>query len=472
MERKIFISDITMKQTGGSAGDTLSFRQKIELSKMLDKLGVSVIESAPILNGKSDSLLVKSLASAVKNSILAVPVDIFSTDSVTETWAALQGAAHPRLQVSLPVSTVQMEYICHFKPATALQTIADTVAACSALCPDVEFIAEDFGRAESAFLSDAIQTAVDSGATVVTVRDTAGNLLADEFHASVKNIRSQLPESVTLGVWCSNGMYMADSCGIAAVRAGADEIKTTPYGNSTVALKRFVNILSAKADVCRASCAVRLTELDRTVGQIKRLCEAKQSKSPLTLDGLHEDRSYLQLTIHDDMEAVLKVVGKLGYDLNEEDSRKVYDTFQKMASKNGKVEAKELDAIVATVAFQVPPTYRLESYVINSGNTISATCHLRLKKGEEVLESVCVGDGPVDAAFQAIEKVVGRHFELDDFQIQSVAEGREAMGEAVVRLRSAGKIYSGRGISRDIVGSSVMAYLNAVNKIAYEEDEA
>lgn len=472
MERKIFISDITMKQTGGSAGDTLSFRQKIELSKMLDKLGVSVIESAPILNGKSDSLLVKSLASAVKNSILAVPVDIFSKDSVTETWAALQGAAHPRLQVSLPVSTVQMEYICHFKPATALQTIADTVAACSALCPDVEFIAEDFGRAESAFLSDAIQTAVDSGATVVTVRDTAGNLLADEFHASVKNIRSLLPESVTLGVWCSNGMYMADSCGITAVRAGADEIKTTPYGNSTVALKRFVNILSAKADVCRASCAVRLTELDRTVGQIKRLCEAKQSKSPLTLDGLHEDRSYLQLTIHDDMEAVLKVVGKLGYDLNEEDSRKVYDTFQKMASKNGKVEAKELDAIVATVAFQVPPTYRLESYVINSGNTISATCHLRLKKGEEVLESVCVGDGPVDAAFQAIEKVVGRHFELDDFQIQSVAEGREAMGEAVVRLRSAGKIYSGRGISRDIVGSSVMAYLNAVNKIAYEEDEA
>ena len=108
MERKIYISDITMKQAGGGTGDSLSFRQKIELSKMLDKLGVSVIETAPILNGKSDILLVKSLASAVKDSILAVPVDMFSEDSVAVTWAALQGAARPRLQVSLPVSTVQM----------------------------------------------------------------------------------------------------------------------------------------------------------------------------------------------------------------------------------------------------------------------------------------------------------------------------------------------------------------------------
>ena len=127
------------------------------------------------------------------------------------------------------------------------------------------------------------------------------------------------------------------------------------------------------------------------------------------------------------------------------------------------VSAKELDAIIASVALQVPSTYQLESYVINSGNVITATCHIMLKKGDAVMESVCVGDGPIDAAFLAIEKVIGRHYELDDFQIQSVTEGREAMGETVVRLRFEGKIYSGRGISTDIVGSSIDAYLNAVN---------
>jgi 2-isopropylmalate synthase len=266
-------------------------------------------------------------------------------------------------------------------------------------------------------------------------------------------------------------MFQADSCAIAAVRAGADEVKTTPYGNSTVSLKRFVKILDAKSDLCKARCDVRVIDLDRTVERIKILCEARSSKSSKPLEGLDIDRDALTLTRHDDREAVLKVVSKLGYELGEEDAARVYEAFVRVASKSESVEAKELDAIVASVAYQVPPTYRLESYVINSGNIISATCHLRLRKGDGVLESVCVGDGPVDAAFQAVDKVVGRQYELDDFQIRSVAEGREALGETVVRLRYEDRIYSGRGVSRDIVGSSLMAYLNAVNKMAYEEGE-
>ena len=221
-----------------------------------------------------------------------------------------------------------------------------------------------------------------------------------------------------------------------------------------------------------ARSGVRVIDLERTVGRIRLLCEAKPAKSFKPLEGPDIDRDALTLTAHDDRDAVLKVVSKLGYDLSGEDADRVYETFVRLAARSEVVEAKELDAIVASVAYQVPPTYKLESYVINSGNIISATCHLRLRKDDGVLESVCVGDGPVDAAFQAVDKVVGRQYELDDFQIRSVAEGREAMGEAVVRLRFEGKVYSGRGISRDIVGSSLMAYLNAVNKMAYEEGEA
>ena len=472
MERMIYVSDVTMKQAVGLHGESLSFRQKIELAKLLDKLGVSVIETAPIRNGRSDSLLVKSLASAIKDSTLAVPVDIMSAESVQVTWNALRDARHPRLQVCVPVSAVQMEYLCHLKPADILALIGRMVSACAECCPEVEFVAEDSGRSDSEFLGEAVKAAVAAGAKVVTVCDAAGNLLPDEFHASVAWVRRMLPEGIRLGVLCSNLMFQADSCAIAAVRAGADEIKTAPYGNTTVSLKRFVKILDAKSDLCKARSGVRVIDLERTVGRIRLLCEAKPAKSFKPLEGPDIDRDALTLTAHDDRDAVLKVVSKLGYDLSGEDADRVYETFVRLAARSEVVEAKELDAIVASVAYQVPPTYKLESYVINSGNIISATCHLRLRKDDGVLESVCVGDGPVDAAFQAVDKVVGRQYELDDFQIRSVAEGREAMGEAVVRLRFEGKVYSGRGISRDIVGSSLMAYLNAVNKMAYEEGEA
>lgn len=468
MVRKISVSDITMKKAGANAGQILSFREKTELAKLLDRLSLGVIETPPILSGKQDELFIKALAGTVHDSTLAVPLDLNNPDTVRQTWEALRKAAHPRLQVSVPVSTVQMEYLCHKKPDAILALIGDLVSRCAALCPEVEFVAEDSGRAQEEFLRKAFDMAVAAGAGIVTFCDTAGNMLADEFAARVKKVRSWLPEKVRLGVFCSNDMFMADSCAVAAVRSGADEIKTVPYGNSTASLKRFTGILALRQDVCQASCSVRVEQMQRITAQIKRLFETGRSGASAP----EEDRSYLNLSAHDSKEEVLKVVEKLGYDLSPEDADKVYETFLRIAAKNEVIEPKELDAIVASAAFQVPQTYVLESFVINSGNTISATCHLRLRYEGQLLESVCVGDGPVDAAFQAIDKVVGRNYELDDFQIRSVTEGREAMGEAVVRLRYEGKLYSGRGISTDIVGSSVRAYLSAVNKIAYEEAEA
>ena len=458
-----------MKQAADKAGYAFSFREKIELAKMLDRLGLSVIETGPIADGKTDSLLIKSIASAVQNGAVAVPLNIAEADTVATTWNALKSAAHPRLQISVPVSTVQMEYFCHKKPAAVLELIGKLTKSCRDLCADVEFVAEDFGRADKDFLPQAVKAAVDNGATIVTVCDAAGNLLPEEFFEMVKQVKALLPDGVKLGVRCSNEFYLADSCAIAAVRAGADEIKTAPFGNFTVSLERFVKILNVKADVCGVCCDVRATELHHGVEQIKRLCQTNRSK-PTSFSNLSPaDRADIQLTIHDSKETVIEAVKSLNFELTDEDAQNVYDAFLKVAESNEVVGSKELDAIVATVAFQVPPTYKLGSYVINSGNQISATCHITLKKGDQVLDSVCVGDGPIDAAFQAIDKVIGHHYELDDFQIQSVTEGREAMGETVVRLRSEGKIYSGRGISTDIVGSSIAAYINAVNKIAFEE---
>ncbi|MBO7682487.1 MAG: 2-isopropylmalate synthase, partial [Clostridia bacterium] len=157
------------------------------------------------------------------------------------------------------------------------------------------------------------------------------------------------------------------------------------------------------------------------------------------------------------------------YDLSDEDNARVYDAFKRVASKKHFVGTRELDAIVASTALQVPSTYRLESYVINSGNVITATANLLVELDGEELRGVGVGDGPIDAAFSAIEQIIGHHYELDDFQIQTVTEGRDAMGSALVKIRADGKVYSGSGISTDIIGASIRAYISALNKIVYDE---
>ena len=468
MER-IRISDMTMKQGGKDCA--LSFKEKIELSKLLDKLGVSVIELEGIQNARIDALRIKSIAMAVKESIVAVPVQL-SADSVQAVWNAVSQAKHPRIQVCAPVSSVQMEYLHHKKPDAMKAAIAQTVAEACKVCADVEFVADDATRSDVSFLYDVIAAAIEAGAKTVTVCDTAGAMLPDEFAAFVAGIYENVPQlkEITLGVACSDGLSMADSCAIAAVRAGAREIKAAAYRLDAVSLPNVAKVLSAKGDAFGVTCPVRTTQLGRITDQIAWMFETGKSKHSPFENGVQEDEAGVYLTAHDDMAAVLKTAQKLGYDLSEEDGAKVYEAFKAIAAKKEKVSAKELDAIVASAAMQVPPTYVLDTYVITAGNTISSTAHLKIARNGAMLEGVSVGDGPIDAAFLAIERITGEHYELDDFQIQAVTEGREAMGQTVVKLRASGKVYSGRGISTDIVGASIRAYINALNKIVYEEE--
>lgn len=468
--RNISICDISVSHSEEYSGSALPFRIKIEVARLLSRLGVSVIETAPIIEGKTDYFLVKSIASAIDKSIVSVPIDIMNPDSLTRTWEALKIAAHPRLQVSAPVSAVRMEYVCHKKPSAILDLIASNVSACAALCPDVEFVADDFIRGDSEFVMQAIDVAVKNGATTVTLSDIAGKSLPSEFYDSVKNIREKLPEQVKLGVYCSNDLYMADVNAIAAVVAGADEVKTMAFGNSTVSLKRFPLIMQEKSDNCGAICKVNITEMVHVLGKIKKLCDVSKSKSPTAVGPAPSLE--VSFSADTDKETILDAVANLGYELSELDGDKVYEAFKALAMGNNQINAAEIDAIVTSVAFQVPATYHLERFFVNTGNTISPSCQVCLVKDDERLENVSCGDGPVDAAFLAIEKVLGRHFELDDFQIRSVTEGREALGETVVKLRYCGRVYSGRGVSKDIVESSLRAYVSAVNKIVYEEAQS
>ena len=463
----IKICDMTMKQS--AEGFALSFREKIELAKLLDKLGATVIELEGLHGSRTDALRIKSVATAVSDAIVAVPVEL-SADSVEQTWNALKQAKHPRLQVCAPVSSVQMEYLFHKKPETMLKEVDETVRACTRYA-DTEFIAQDATRSESSFLARMIKTAIDAGAKTVTLLDSAGTMLPEEFSAFIKSTYDAVPElkTVTFCVGCGNMLSMADSCVIAAVKAGAGEVKVAAYSCDCADMTHVVRILDAKRDELAVQLDVKVNRLSRTVEQIAWMCRSDRSKTSAFANGVQED-SGIYLTAHDDCDAVCAAVERLGYDLSQEDRAKVFTAFLQIAEKKDKVSVRELEAIIASAAMQVPSTYQLDTYVITSGNSIAATAHIKLLKNGTPMEGVFLGDGPIDAAFLAIEKITGQHYELDDFQIQAVTEGREAMGQTVVKLRSAGKLYSGRGISTDIVGASIQAYLSALNKIVYEEE--
>ena len=465
------ISDTSITQLR-KAGEKLSFKNKLELAKQLDKLGVPVIELEGIEHVKADSLLIKSIAATIKDSIIAVPVEL-DKRSIEPVWNALKEARKPRLQIVAPTSAVQMEYLYHKKPEAMQSVICNIISACREYTNDVEFIADDATRSDEAFLYDTLAMAIEAGATTVTVCDTAGAMLPLEFASFIRALYENVPslKDVTLGASCSDALAMANACAIQAVREGAREIKTAAASSDCVSLADISRILAAKGSNLGVDCQVRITEMNRVMKQINWLCANEQSKTSAFESGVRDNVEELTLTENDDLSTVLQAVTKLGYDLSEEDGKAVYESFQQIIARKKEITSKELDAIVAAAALQVPDTYKLKSYVINAGDIITATAHITVTKGDEVLDGISLGDGPIDASFLAIEQIAGQHYELDDFQIRSVTEGHAAMGETVVRLRYDGKLYAGRGISTDIIGASIKAYVNAMNKIVYEEVE-
>ncbi len=465
--KQIVINDATLKQT--SEDLHLSFKEKIELSKLLNKIGVDIIELDGIKSPRIDALLIKSIVAAVDNSRIAVPVELSDNENLERTWAALKNANNPRLQVCASTSAVQIEYIFHKKPDAMLEAIKKTVSACRALCNDVEFVANDATRSDSDFLAKSIEVAISAGATTVTLCDTAGTMLPSEFAEFVREQYASIPDlsNVTLGVCCANTIAMADGCAVMAIAEGAGQIRASAHTLSEASLENITRIFTAKADTLNSCVRINATQLSRIISQIDRLCHTGKV---LSNDNSAESDDGIFLTAYDTEEAVSAATVRLGYDLSEEDAQKVYASFKQIADKKERITFKELDAIVASSAMQVPSTYKLDTYVVTSGNSISATAHIKLTKNDETVEGVYIGDGPIDASFQAIENITGCHYELDDFQLQAVTEGREAMGQTIVKLRAGDKVYSGKGISTDIVGAGIQAYLSALNKIVYEEE--
>ena len=470
--KKITIADATLRECAHRGDIALSFKEKIEIAKLLDKLNIDVIEAAPIVDEKIDTLVLRTISPLLKNSTLSCPVGC-TVEEANRAMKSISGTKKPRLLVSLPVSAVQMEYLYHKKPAQMIELIASLTAHCASICSDVEFSAVDATRADKAYLFEAVKTAIENGAKTVTVCDTAGALLPSEFASLIEEIHEAVPaaKDITVSAECSNALDMANACVFSCIGAGAAQIKTCIGSEALPNLEHVMKALQVKGHTLDVSYDVNSMAINHSANQILRMTSETHKGSSALNSSSAVSANTVLLDDTADISKLSKAIVSLGYELSEDDTAKVFDAFKNVSAKK-QVGAKELDAIIATVAHQVPPTYRLQSYVINSGNLISSTANLMLEKGSRTLKAVGMGDGPIDASFRTIEQIIGHHYELDDFQIQSVTEGREAMGEALVKLRSNGKLYSGKGISTDIIGASIIAYVNALNKIVYEEENA
>ena len=472
MMERIIVCDKTLKQD--EKRFSLNFREKIELCRLLDRLDVDYIELPAIQNRKIDSLLIKSVASAVKKAGVAVPVQL-NKESVGLTWNALREAGRSRLQVFAPVSSVQMEYLYHMKPSAMKNQVAEIIAECRKYTENVEFIADDASRGDPVFMIQLIEAAINSGADTITFHETAGVMLPEELGQWVEKLIHEINASrpVTYGIDCSNELSLADACAMEAIRSGVREIKAAAYCVECVSLPNIVQILNLKGEKFGIYSSVRREEIRRITGQIGNLFHVEgQFSNGAENTWPSNSEMDVSLSVHDSRESILQAISHLGYDLDPSDQEKVYNAFRNVAEKKETVTLRELDAIVAAEAMQVPTVCSVLSYVINTGSHIGAMAHMKLLQHDQTVEGIAVGDGAIDAAFRAIEQATGRHFELDDFRIQAMTEGRDSTGETIIRLRSQGKLYSGRGVSTDIVGASIMSYINALNKIVYEEEDA
>ena len=455
--KKISVSDITLKVVA-EQDLSLTFREKLAIAEKLDASCVDSIELPALTSSKENEVICRTIACSVKNATVKIPVGD-NIDSVSTAAQCVEGAKKVCLQVVMPVSTTVMEYNYHLKAPVMQEKIAELVKKAKEFYADVEFVAVDAFRGNKDFVVACAKIAVEAGATEVTVCDTAGVAFPEDYKEMVVAIKNAV--AVKVSVQPSNALSMACASAIEAIKAGAEGVKTSSLGEY-LSPAVFGDVIRVKKFDMDVDCDIDVTNVKSIVSTINGMVDdAATEESAISGSVINGNATMKDLS---------DAVKQLGYELSDSDIGKVFEEFKKLTAKKDAIDTKELEAVVASTAMQVPSTYHLINYVVNSGNIIPATANVTLEKDGEKFTGVSTGDGPIDAAFHAIEQIIGHHYELDDFQVHAITKGRGAVGSSIIRLRADGKLYPGNGVSTDIVGACIRAYINALNKIVYEEN--
>ena len=503
--RTIQITDTSMRDGEQTPGVRLGIQQKVEFARQLERLGVDVIEAGFPASSPGDRQAVEAVARAVSGCTVQALCRAVRED-VDAALEALREAKHPCIHIFLASSALHLQYKLKMTEEEALAAVADTVAYAKAACPQVQFSPEDATRSDFSFLCRMIETALCAGADVINIPDTVGYATPGEFAGLIRRLYKELPalSHAAVSVHCHDDLGLAVANSLAAVDAGASRVECTINGlgerAGNAALEEIVMALHVRRDVLGAETHINTKELTRTSRMAASLTaipvppgkaivgqNAFSHESGIHQHGVLANRETYEIMRPADigLDKHMRILGKLsgrhafsqrleqlGYALDDKGIDATFHRFKEIADKKTAVTDEDIGAIVNEYLDGIHGKYWLESFQIQSGNHMKAMALLSLRDGDKVFTEAAPGDGPVDAAFNAIDRIAGRDdIKLESYEIRAVTEGTDALGEAKVKISAGGASFTGRGVSTDILKSSIKAYINAVNKCVAAQTE-
>ena len=495
--RKIMIFDTTLRDGEQVPGAKLNAKQKLEIALQLERLGVDVIEAGFPCSSPGDSQAVKNVAREVKKCVIAGLARAVKED-IDICWQSVREAEHPRIHVFLGSSDIHVQKKLRMDREKAMNLAVESVKYAKGFCSDVEYSTEDASRTDFEYLCRVIEEVIKVGATTINVPDTVGYATPDEFGDLILRLRQSVPalDKVTLSVHCHNDLGLAVANSLAAVRNGAQQIECTINGigerAGNASLEEIVMSMRTRPTIFQAHTEINTKEIYRTSRMVSRLMNipvqpnkaivgsnAFAHSSGIHQDGILKDRRTYEimkpedvgikehtmvLTARSGRAAVRHKLKELGFDLEKETFERVFERFINVADRKKEITAKDLSSIVEVEISKVPETYIFLGMQIMSGNQTTPLSSVQLKKGDHFLTDAAIGNGPVDATYRCIERLIGHQGKLLDYDLKAITTGKDALGEAMVRVEIEGRVYSGLGTSPDVIEASARAYLNAFNR--------
>lgn len=502
MSDRIKIFDTTLRDGEQTPGVNLNVFEKLEIARQLAKLGVDVIEAGFAIASPGDFEAVRAVASEIKGVTIASLARAVEKD-IDRAWEAVKVAENPRIHTFLATSDIHMKYKLKMTEDEVLERVKSMVRYAKKYCGDIEFSPEDGSRTRPEFLYKVLEIAIAEGATVLNIPDTVGYSTPLEFGSLIKGIRDNVKgiDKVEISVHCHNDLGMAVANSMAAIENGARQIECTINGlgerAGNAALEEVIMALNTRKDFYNIDHKIDTTQIYRSSKLISNLSGINVQPNKAIVgsnafaheSGIHQHGVLAEKSTYEIMtpESIgLKqnkmVLGKLsgrhafedrlkdlGITLAENDLQEAFMKFKDLADKKKVVLDNDIEALVNEKVSSAPETYKLDSFQINSGNKLISTSTVSIIKDGEFITEASTGDGPVDAAFKAVERAVGLNFELESYSIKAVTEGKDALGEVTVRVSHEGTVYTGRGVSTDVIEASVKAYIHAINRAVNEK---
>ena len=498
---QVIIFDTTLRDGEQSPGFSMTIEEKLTLARQLARLNVDVIEAGFPQASVGDFEAVCAIAKAVKGPVIAglaraLPGDI---DRCAE---AVKHAKRRRIHTFIGTSPTHIKYQLKKTHAQALQMARDAVRRARGHVKDVEFSAMDASRTDRTFLYDVLQAAIEEGATTVNIPDTVGYAIPAEFGELIASIRENVPniEKAVISVHCHDDLGQAVANSIEAVRNGARQVECAVNGigerAGNASLEEVVMAIATRGDYLKVTTGVQTREIHKTSHLLTSITgigvqpnkaivgeNAFAHESGIHQDGVLKERTTFEIMTpasiglkknklvlgkHSGRHAFSKRLEELGYKLKQEALNKAFEWFKALADKKKEIFDEDLEAIVneEMSISSSRPVFELVNAQTFSGAGAIPTATVTLRKGKQLMTDSATGDGPVDAAFRAVERITGIQGKLETYNIKAITEGKDAVGEATVRVRIGNEVYAGRGSSTDVIEASVKAWLSALNRKA------